>query len=189
MGMKVLLRKNVRKLGIIGDIVEVKNGYARNYLIPSGLGIAPTEGNIRRVEEEKAKYLEELAKQREELAARATLLDGKEVTISARANEEGHLYGSIGPAQIAAAMSETGVFIEPGEVQLAHPIRRLDKYDVALELAEDITATIHVWVVPVRDGYAEGQVLASAPPEELLPQPAPEEAAPVTESQTDIPTE
>jgi large subunit ribosomal protein L9 len=161
--MKVLLRKNVRKLGVIGDIVDVKNGYARNYLIPQHLGIAPTEGNIRKVEEDKARYLAELAKQREELAARAKLIDGKEVTISARANEEGHLYGSIGPAQVAAAMSETGVFIEAGEVQLPQPIRELDKYDVALELAEDITATIHVWVVPVREGGEEGEVTPSAP--------------------------
>ncbi|MBN1943947.1 MAG: 50S ribosomal protein L9 [Phycisphaerae bacterium] len=176
MSMKVLLRKNVRKLGVIGDVVDVKNGYARNYLIPHGLGVAPTEGNIRRVEEDKARYLAELAKQREELAARARLIEGKEVTISARANEEGHLYGSIGPAQIAAAMSEIGVFLEPGEVQLPNPIRRLDKYDVTLELAEDITAVIHVWVVPVREGGEEGQVTPSAPPAEELP------AAPVVEA-------
>lgn len=163
MGMKVLLRKNVRKLGVIGDIVDVKNGFARNYLIPYGLGIAPTAGNIRKVEEDKAQYLAELAKQREELAARARLIEGKEVTISARANEEGHLYGSIGPAQVAAAMSETGVFIEASEVQLPHPIRQLDKYDVTLEFADDITATIHVWVVPVRDGGEEGEVTSAAP--------------------------
>ncbi len=163
MGMKVLLRKNVRKLGIIGDIVDVKNGYARNYLIPYGLGTAPTAGNIRKVEEDKARYLAELAKQREELTARAKLLDGREVTISARANDEGHLYGSIGPAQIAAAMSETGAFIEASEVALPQPIRQLDKYDVTLEFADDITATIHVWVVPVREGGAEGEVTASAP--------------------------
>lgn len=163
MGMKVLLRKNVRKLGVIGDIVDVKNGYARNYLIPRHLGVAPTAGNIRRVEEDKARYLAELAKQREELAARARLIEGREVTISARANAEGHLYGSIGPAQIAAAMSETGVFVEPAEVQLPEPIRQLDKYDVTLELAEDITAVIHVWVVPVHEGSEEGEVTPAAP--------------------------
>ena len=85
------------------------------------------------------------------------------MTISARANDEGHLYGSIGPAQIAAAMSETGAFIEASEVALPQPIRQLDKYDVTLEFADDITATIHVWVVPVREGGEEGEVTASAP--------------------------
>lgn len=164
--MKVLLRKNVRKLGVIGDVVNVKNGYARNYLIPQGLAVAPTEGNLRRVEAEKAQYLAELARQREELAARAKLIEGKEVTIPARANEEGHLYGSIGPAQIAAAMSETGVFLQPDEIRMAHPIRQLDKYDVTVELAEDITATIHVWVVLQGEG-GEGE------------EPAPEVSRPV----------
>jgi large subunit ribosomal protein L9 len=163
--MRVLLRKNVRKLGVIGDIVEVKDGYARNYLIPHGVAFQPTDANVRKVEEEKAKYLEELAKKREELEARAKLLDGKEVTISARANEEGHLYGSIGPAQIAAAMTEAGHFVDAEEVVLDHPIRQLDKYDVEVEFAEEIKVTIHVWVVPVREGGTEGEVTASAPQE------------------------
>lgn len=65
--MKVLLRKRVRKLGTIGDIVEVKSGYARNYLIPQGLGIVPTDANIRQVEQEKEKYLAQLAKEKQEL--------------------------------------------------------------------------------------------------------------------------
>lgn len=174
--MKVLLRKNVRTLGIIGDVVDVKNGYARNYLIPHGLGIQPTEANMRKVEEEKAHYLEELAAQREQLAARAKLLDGKEVTISARANEEGHLYGSIGPAQIAAAMVETGMFIEANEVRLPEPIRQLDKYDVTLEFDQEITATIHVWVVPVREGGVEGEVGTEPPAPETEASQADEDA-------------
>ena len=181
--MKVLLRKNVRKLGTIGDVVEVKNGYARNYLIPQGLGIQPTEANMRKVEEDKARYFEELARQREALSARAELLDGKEVTISARANEEGHLYGSIGPAQIAAAMSETGMFVEASEVHLPQPIRQLDKYEVTLEFDNEITATVHVWVVPVREGGMEGEVGTVPPPEASAP------AEPSSEGETEPATE
>jgi large subunit ribosomal protein L9 len=155
--MKVLLRKNIRKLGAIGDIVEVKTGYARNYLIPQGLGTQPTQANIRRVEEEKARYLEEMARLRGELEARAKQLEGKEITISARANEQGHLYGSIGPAQIAAAMTEAGLFVEVEQVALDQPIRQLDKYDVTLEFSPEVKATVHVWIVPIREEGVEVQ--------------------------------
>ena len=160
--MKVLLRKNIDKLGIIGDVVEVKNGYARNYLLPQGLAAQPTEDNIRKTEQDKARYLEELARQQADLKARASLLDGKEITISARANEEGHLYGSIGPAQIAAAMAENDLFVEAENVVMDNPIRQLDKYDIQLRFAEGITAAIQVWVVPLREADDEAQPAAEA---------------------------
>ena len=89
--MKVLLRRNVPKLGKIGEVVEVKPGYARNYLLPQRLAVEPTKGNTRQVELEKQKYLEELARIRAEIEARAKLVDGKEITIAARANQEGQL--------------------------------------------------------------------------------------------------
>ena len=147
--MKVLLRKNVPYLGKIGDVVEVKSGYARNYLLPHGLAYQPTAANLRQVEAEKLRYLEELASQRAEIEARAALVNGKEVTISARANEEGHLYGSVGPAQIVAALAEQGQFVEAENVVLEEAIHQLDKYDVELRFGHDVTATVHVWVVPV----------------------------------------
>jgi large subunit ribosomal protein L9 len=149
--MKVLLRRNVRNLGQIGDVVDVKPGYARNYLVPYGLAVQPTSGNLKRVEEEKAAYLQQLAKEREQIAARAQVVDGKEVTISARANTEGHLYGSVGKAQIAAALAEAGAFVDEQDIVLDEAIRELDKYDLTIEFAQDITATVHVWVVPIRE--------------------------------------
>ena len=158
--MKLLLRKNVRKLGVIGDVVEVNPGYARNCLIPQGLATQPTKANLQKVEQDKALYLEELARQRSDLEARASLLNGKEITISARANEEGHLYGSIGPAQIAAAMAEAEFFVDAEHIVLDEPIRRLDKYEVELRFAEDVKAAISVWVVPIYDADQE------APPAE-----------------------
>lgn len=149
--MKVLLRRNVSKLGKIGEVVDVKPGYARNYLLPMSLGVAPTEANLKAVEAEKQAYLEELAKLKEELAAKAALVQGKEVTIAARANEEGLLYGSVGPAQISSALAEEKIFIDSRYIRLHEPIRKLDRYNVELEFGEDVTATIHVWVVPVRE--------------------------------------
>jgi large subunit ribosomal protein L9 len=152
--MKVLLRENVRKLGQIGEVVDVKPGYARNYLIPHGMAAMPTEANVRAVEAAKAKYLAELAKQREAHQQRADAIDGTEVTISALANVEGQLYGSVGPAQIAAALAEEGHVVEPSEVILEEGIKTLDKYEVTIELAEEITAKVNVWVVPDRESAA-----------------------------------
>jgi len=159
--MKVLLRKNVSALGQIGDVVEVKPGYARNYLLPRGIAMVPTKANLKAVEAEKQRYLGELAKRREELVARAEAINGREVTISARANVEGHLYGSVGPAQIAAALAEQGIFAEPENIHLDSPIRQLDKYDIAVILAPDVKATVHVWIVPVHEQEdAEGEAPA-----------------------------
>ena len=149
--IKVLLRRNIRKLGQIGEVVEVKDGYARNYLIPQGLAMAPTEGNLKAIEAERQAYLAELAKQRAVLEQRAGLLDGKEFTINARANEEGHLYGSVGPAQIAAVVNAEGIIVEAENIVLDEPIRRLDKYEVAVEFDEGVRATVAIWVVPPRE--------------------------------------
>ena len=169
--MKVLLRRNVSKLGQIGDVVEVRDGYARNFLIPQGLAVIPSEGNIRAVEREKEAYLAELARRRAELETQAKLLQGKEFTITARANEEGHLYGSVGPAQIAAAIGKDGILIEPEQILLDEPIRRLDKYEIAVRFAEDVEAGIVLWVVPPRDA-GEG-ITQEGPAEQDQPEAGP----------------
>jgi len=153
--MKVLLCKPVKKLGTIGDVVTVKPGYARNYLIPRHMAVLPTASNVKAVEVEKQKHLEELAKMRGQLEAKAALLRGKEITLAVNANEEGHLYGSVGPAQIVAALATEGFFVEAEMVNLDQPIRQLDKYDVELELVEGVTAVIHVWVVRAKEEGAE----------------------------------
>ena len=178
--MKVLLRKNVAYLGKIGDVVDVKPGYARNYLVPQRLAVEPTEGNLKAIEAEKQAYLEELAKERAEIEAKATLIQGKEITIAARANEEGHLYGSIGPAQISSALAEAGAFVDAEFIKLDEPIQQLDKYDVKVNFSQDVSATIHVWVLPIREsGEEAGSVPAvdDAPPE-VPDEISPEEASP-----------
>ncbi len=146
--MKLLLRQTVDKLGHVGDVVDVKPGYARNYLLPQGLAMEPTEVNLKAIEAAKQAYLQQLAQQRAELETRAKLLDGKEITITARANEEGHLYGSVGPAQIVAALDGEGFSIEAEDVVLDEPISRLDKYEVTIRFSEDVSAMIGVWIVP-----------------------------------------
>ena len=178
--MKVLLQQTVASLGKIGDVVEVKPGYARNYLLPHGLAVQPTQANLKAIEVAKQAYLEELAKLKTELQAKAAVVDGKMITIPARANEEGHLYGSIGPAQIVAILASENVFIEPEHVQLDEPLRQLDEYEVALRFGEDVTATIQVSVVPVNEGdeAAEGADEGAEPSDDPTDQdePAEEEA-------------
>ena len=164
--VKVLLKRNVPGLGKIGDLVDVKPGYARNYLLPQGLAAQPTQANIRAVELDRQRYLEQLAREREQVEARAALVDGKEVTIAARANEEGHLYGSVGPAQIVAALAEQKLFLQPEDVALEEPIRQLDKYDVPLKFAHDVTATVHVWIVPIHEEGEEADQAGGDPPAE-----------------------
>jgi large subunit ribosomal protein L9 len=153
--MKVLLRKNVPELGKIGEVVDVNAGYARNYLLPRQLAAQPTQANIKAVEAEKQRYLEELTRQRADLEARAAAISGKEIAITARANEEGVLYGSVGPAQIVAALAAEGIFLDADNIGLDSPIRRLDKYDVQIVFGEDVRTTIQLWVVPVREEGVE----------------------------------
>ena len=166
--MKVLLQKNVSKLGKIGEIVEVKPGYARNYLIPHGIAMEPTRENLRAIEIDKQRYLEELAKQRKSLEAQIAVVAGKEVTIPARANKEGQLYGSVGPAQIVAALAAENIFIDPENIVLDEQIRRLDRYEITIRFAEDITTTIHVWIVPISEQDADLDDSSSQNPEAVV---------------------
>ncbi len=142
--MKVLLRRNVSRLGTIGELVDVKSGYARNYLLPQGLAIAPTEANIKAVEADKQRYLEELARERADLEARAAVVQGKKIAIVARTNDEGHLYGSVGPAQIVAELAEMGIFLDTNNVALDPPLREIGEYDVTVRFTEEISATVQV---------------------------------------------
>ena len=161
--MQVLLRRNVSKLGRIGDVVEVKNGYARNYLLPHRIATAPTEANIKAIEADKQVYLAELAKQQAELKAQADLIQGKEVTITSRSNDEGHLYGSVGPAQIASALAEEGLFVDSHYIHLDEPLRQLDKYDVLVRFDEEISATIHVWVIRAHEEHDDADFSELSP--------------------------
>lgn len=145
--MKVLLRRNVTKLGQIGEVVEVKDGYARNYLLPQGLAIMPNKANVKKVEGEKQAYLEELARRKAELETQARLLEGREFTIVARANEEGHLYGSVGPAQIASQAAKEGIMLEADYVILDEQIRLLGEYEVNVSFSEEVRTTVKLKVM------------------------------------------
>ena len=156
--MKLLLRRNVARLGGVGDVVDVRPGYARNYLLPYGLGIEPTEANIKSLESDKHARLLVEAETRKELESLAAKLDKVEVTIIAKANEQGHLFGAIHAKEIVAALAEEGFIVQESVVELDDAIRQLDKYQVFLRLDDDLKAEIAVWVVPEKlpDGDEDG---------------------------------
>ena len=145
--MKLLLCKNVSALGIVGDVVDVNEGYARNYLLPRKLATEPTSGNVKRLAEARRQAEEELARERAVLESIAKRLEGVEVTIRARANEDGALYGSVGRREISAALAEEGHHVAVDQIQLHTPLRRLDNVEVELRFASDLRAMIKVWVV------------------------------------------
>ena len=145
--MQVLLKKDVERLGHIGDVVNVKPGYARNYLVPQGFAVAVTTGNLRRVEILRQRAEEDLRKREQELATLAESLKAVSVTIAAKANEEGHLFGSVTPARIAEALQAEGYKVEEKMVQLAEPIKECGTMDVPIQINPELAVTCKVWVV------------------------------------------
>ena len=146
--MNVILMERVMSLGNLGDEVSVKNGYARNYLIPSGKAVRATAEN-REVFEARRAELTRVANDRlSDAQGRASLLVDREVTIVARASEEGKLYGSVGTVEIARALDDLGVTINRAEVRLPDGvIRSVGEYDVDIQLHADVVQPVHVVVI------------------------------------------
>lgn len=143
----VILRRKVDELGDVGDVVSVKRGYARNYLLPQGLAYPATEQNQRRLDQERAATL--LAEERDRANAQivAERLDGLSITFSMLAGEEGKLYGSVGPRDIATKLSEEGFDIHGRHIVLKEPIKALGVYSVLIRLYPGVEASVRVWVI------------------------------------------
>ncbi|OQA01753.1 MAG: 50S ribosomal protein L9 [Planctomycetes bacterium ADurb.Bin412] len=149
--MKLLLHKDVAKLGHLGDVVEVKAGYARNYLIPQGLAVEPTASNIKAIEKERVRQAEIRRLARQEILKLADRVNGTEIAIRALANEQGHLFGSVVEADIAKALQEKGFEIKPEFVVLEGHLRLLGNYDVKLHLGQEIEAAVKVAILTPED--------------------------------------
>ncbi len=147
-GVELLLVQSVDHLGKQGDVVEVKPGYAHNYLIPQGLATLATQHHKRMVEKHRARLLEIERKRLSSLESLAAAIGKQSVTIEANANDEGHLYGSVGANDIAAALKQTGITITPDQVRLEGLLKELGLYTVKVHLHQAITAELKVWVVP-----------------------------------------
>jgi len=151
--MKVLLCQDVEKLGWLGDVVEVKPGYARNYLIPYGVATVPTEENIEALAEAKAKAAQERKLAFEKLVTVRDAVEGAEAVIAAKANEQGHLFGSVSEREIGENLREQGFEIADTMVVLsAGHIKEVGAQEVTIKLAADLSATVSVEVVPLTEG-------------------------------------
>ncbi len=146
--MKLVLRANVERVGKVGDLVEVADGYARNFLLPQSLAMPATRENRKRVEAERKRAAMREALRIAELSELAQVLDGKSVTITVKATEDNKLYGSVGPVEIADAVkAEHNLAIDPAHVALEAPFKELGVYDVKLGLTAEAEAKLKVWVV------------------------------------------
>jgi large subunit ribosomal protein L9 len=141
------LHADIDKLGYFGDVVEVKDGYARNYLLPQGLAVAPTESAIRAIQKEKARKAEQRRLAREQMVKVAQRVDGQTVLIETLANEVGHLFGSVTEAEIAQALQAKGFEVSKKAVRMGEHIRQLGEHEVRLRFAPDIEANVTVQVV------------------------------------------
>ncbi len=148
--IKLLLTENVDNLGIVGDVVNVRVGYARNFLLPRGLATVPSEDIIATLAEKRRKAEAEqkaLRSKREEIIGR---LEGLEITLERSCNDQGQLYGSVTQQDIASALTELGFQVRGREVRLAHTIKRVENYDVLIKFDTDLEANIRVFVVADR---------------------------------------
>jgi large subunit ribosomal protein L9 len=145
--MQVILREEVEKLGKIGDTVKVKDGYARNYLLPMKKAIEATTKNVRALDHAKKMVSDRLRRLKKDAAAAAEKMQGIAVTIKAKTGEEGKLFGSVTSMDIAEAVKAQGVEIDKRKIVLDEPIKRLGEFTVPVKLHTDVTVEIKVAVV------------------------------------------
>jgi len=149
--MEVILIKDMENLGKVGDIVRVKDGYARNYLIAAGIALPATESNIMRVKNELKALQKKMQRQIERYKELAEKLNTTRVVIEHEAGEEGKLFGSVTTSQIEKALHKAGFEdVEKKQIILEKPIREVGSYEVRIHLFKDIEATITVDVVPLK---------------------------------------
>lgn len=152
-GTRVVLVEDVTHVGKTGQVVEVKPGYARNYLIPNGLAIIPSEHNLRLLERYKVRVEQAREARKADLKNLAEqIARTKSINIEANSNEAGDLYGSVGPAEIARGMRGKNLLVEPAMIKLEEPLKHLGEWTVRLALGYDIEAEIMVNILPQSAG-------------------------------------
>jgi large subunit ribosomal protein L9 len=147
--MKVILTEEIRGLGTRGDVVSVKDGYARNYLFPKNLAREATTGNLKQIEHERRKWT--LLAQEEKNAAQkaADSVRGIKVQVQKRVGEHGQLFGSVTANEIADALEAKGVNVDKRRIELAHPIKTIGVHDIEVRLHKDASAQIQLEVLPI----------------------------------------
>jgi large subunit ribosomal protein L9 len=149
--VKLLLTENVDNLGIVGDVVNVKVGFARNYLLPFGYATTPSDELIANLADKRAQAEKDVAARRAMREDMIGKLHGQELTIIRACNDQGQLYGSVTQQDIASALKEVGFAVAPREVRLPGTIKRVDSFDVHVKVESDLEADIKLWVVADRE--------------------------------------
>lgn len=150
---KVLLREDVDDLGARGEIVRVRAGYARNYLLPRNLAVEATTGNVKGIEQERAALLKKEAKERATAEAQSQQMGSLVLEFRRKAGEQGALYGSVTSMDVAEALKERGYEIDRHRIHLREPLKRLGEYSVPVRLHREVTMELQVRVAP------EGEVI------------------------------
>ena len=145
--MKIILRQDHEKLGKIGDVVDVKDGFARNYLIPRNIGYAATPGNIQALEEEKKQLSRRQDKELHHAQKMSTELEKLSITLKVKVGEDEKLFGSVTSQMIADALEEKGMKLDKRLIDLPEPIKALGIYTVDVKLHTSVAGKVKVWVV------------------------------------------
>ena len=145
--MRVILREDLGNLGKAGEVVSVRSGYGRNYLLPSGLAVPATEKDEARLQHEQRVIAAHVAKQAKQLQSEAERLSQVSVSLARAVGEEDKLYGSVTNRDIAEALAEQNIKIDARKIHLDEPIKALGMTEVPVKLGHDVTAKIKVWVV------------------------------------------
>jgi large subunit ribosomal protein L9 len=144
--MNIILMENVEKLGQVGDVVKVKNGYARNYLLPRQLGMPATTGNIKRIEKEKTKRLAVYEAEKKEAEIKAEQLSKVSLTISVEVNDQEKLYGAISESDIIEAIHKEGQQVDKKSLVLEKPVDDLGIFEIGVKLHPQVIAKMRLWV-------------------------------------------
>src|SRR3954463_16066923 len=144
--IKLLLQESIKNVGRVGDIVEVSPGYARNYLVPRGLAVQPTPNNVKKVEARRKEIERQERERREQQEKMIQQLTGIEVHLERRANEQGHLFGSVTATDVAKGLQAQGFNVLPEDINLPGRLDRIDTYTVQVKFAQDLQTDVKVWV-------------------------------------------
>lgn len=153
--MEIILRETIETLGQEGEIVKVKPGYARNYLIPRQKAVLVNKASLARLEKEKQAIATRLAEQKKQAEGLAAQLEGKVISISKRAGEETRLFGSVTSSDIAQALQDAGVTVDKKSIVMTDAIKAIGEYRIAVKAGYQTTATVTVQVVPETIGDAQ----------------------------------
>ncbi|HEX9985211.1 MAG TPA: 50S ribosomal protein L9 [Thermoanaerobaculia bacterium] len=147
--MKVILTEEIRGLGTRGDVVTVKDGYARNYLIPKNLVREATTSNLKAIEHDRKKWALLASKEKDAAQKAADSIKGTKIVVHKRVGDSGQLFGSVTANEIAEALEAKGIEVDKRRIELAHAIKNTGLHDVEVRLHRDVTAHIQVEVLPI----------------------------------------